>query len=328
MLGTPELSRQQIEDFERDGFVIVPGLFAAQAGLLQQWAAELAALPEEPGRQWVYHEPSRLEPGVSLISRIEYISPFHEGFATLAKVLRAPVAQLLGEEAVLFKEKVNFKMPGGDGFRPHQDAQAGWERYADYFISVMVCIDEATIENGCLQFATGDYPRHSVVREWEPLTDEDMAGLEWRHYPTRPAASTSPPTTGPAPVTIWPATMPTSTAATRRTSSARRGRSMCFGCRGSYQLSVVSCQLSVFSCQFSGFRWSGLPPARPLPQPATGLLEKPSRALTGARCMERAAGCRRHPTENRKLTTDHRRPQPRAESHSSSSSSGSGRLMA
>jgi len=186
MLATPELTPQQIESFERDGFVIVPGLFAGQAGLLQQWATELAALPEEPGRQWVYHEPSRLDPEISLISRIEYISPFHEGFATLAEVLKAPVAQLLGEPAMLFKEKVNYKMPGGDGFRPHQDAQAGWERYADYFVSVMVCIDEATIENGCLQFATGDYPRHSVVREWEPLTDEDMAGLEWKHYPTRP----------------------------------------------------------------------------------------------------------------------------------------------
>jgi len=29
--------------------------------------------------------------------------------------LKAPAGQLLGDDAVLFKEKINFKMPGGDG---------------------------------------------------------------------------------------------------------------------------------------------------------------------------------------------------------------------
>jgi ectoine hydroxylase-related dioxygenase (phytanoyl-CoA dioxygenase family) len=107
----------------------------------------------------VYHETSRLDPDARLISRIENIAPFHEGFAELAEVLRASAGQLLGEEAVLFKEKVNFKMPGGEGFKPHQDSQAGWERYASHFVTVAVCIDEATLENGCLQLVAGHHRR-------------------------------------------------------------------------------------------------------------------------------------------------------------------------
>ena len=76
-------------------------------------------------------------------------------------------------------------MPGGDGFKPHQDSQAGWEEYDSYFISAMVCIDEATIENDCLQMVSG-FQKHGLYREWEPLTDNDMADMEFVHYPTKP----------------------------------------------------------------------------------------------------------------------------------------------
>lgn len=152
---------------------------------LLQWAEEVEMLPEESGKQWVFHEKSKVDPGRDLINRIEYISPYHEGFARLSRILANPVAQLLGEEAVLFKEKINFKMPGGDGFKPHQDSQAGWKDYADYFISVMVCLDEATIENGCLQLVAG-HQNHGLYREWEPLSEKDMEDMTFIQFPTRP----------------------------------------------------------------------------------------------------------------------------------------------
>ena len=34
-----------------------------------------------------------------------------------------PVADVLDDRPVLFKEKINFKLPGGGGFAPHQDIQ-------------------------------------------------------------------------------------------------------------------------------------------------------------------------------------------------------------
>ncbi len=95
------------------------------------------------------------------------------------------MAQLLGEEAELFKEKVNFKMPGGDGFKPHQDSQAGWDDYVDFFISALVSIDEATPENGCLKMVSGHHQR-GLFKSWEPLSDEDMAGMEFVLVPTKP----------------------------------------------------------------------------------------------------------------------------------------------
>jgi ectoine hydroxylase-related dioxygenase (phytanoyl-CoA dioxygenase family) len=164
----------------------VPGAFSAgDAAEIESWTAEIAALPEESGKHWVFHETSQIDPGTDLICRIEKVAPFHPGFEQITRALAGPVGQLLGEDAVLFKEKINFKMPGGDGFKPHQDSQAGWEDYAKYFITAMICIDEATFENGCLQVVAG-YQNRGLFRLWEPLNDEDMAGMEFTPAPTNP----------------------------------------------------------------------------------------------------------------------------------------------
>jgi 2-aminoethylphosphonate dioxygenase len=58
----------------------------------------------------------------------EDLCPHHKGFDRLIRGgrLQRCVERLLGEPAALFKEKINFKMPGGAGFEAHQDQQAGW----------------------------------------------------------------------------------------------------------------------------------------------------------------------------------------------------------
>lgn len=186
MIHTPVLTASQIADFHRDGFVIARGAFsAAEAAQFSDWLDEVAAAPEKTGSYWVFHEKSRTESGKQLINRIERLSLFHPGFKDLAENIRKPVGQLLGEEAVLFKEKSNFKLPGGGGFEPHQDSQAGWWVYTDFFISVMVCIDEATVENGCLEMVAGRH-KEGLLREWEPLTEADCRDMKWISAPTKP----------------------------------------------------------------------------------------------------------------------------------------------
>ena len=126
MLKTPVLTQSHIDDFSRDGFVILRSAFdPADVTRIESSLDELTALPEESGKHWVYWENSLKNPANKIVSRIENISPFVSGFRNLSDTLKAPVAQLLGEDAVLFKEKVNFKYPGADGFKPHQDQQAG-----------------------------------------------------------------------------------------------------------------------------------------------------------------------------------------------------------
>ena len=182
----PVISDETVAAFRRDGFAIVRGGLAPEAvATLSDWTNALASTPEVSGGAWVYHEQSQLDPAQSLIARIENFSHVHAGFRALAECLAHSAACFLGEPAVLFKEKINFKMPGGDGFKPHQDSQAGWGVYADYFLTVMVCIDPATLENGCLELVAG-HQHQGLYREWEPLTDADMAGMHFTPYPTSP----------------------------------------------------------------------------------------------------------------------------------------------
>ncbi len=163
--------------FQRDGYVVRRGIFTRdEMARIAAWTDEVQYLAEVPGKYMMYFEPSLLEPGRRVIQRIENFSPYHAGFARLfdSGQMRGAVTQLFGEPAVLFKEKINFKLSGGDGFKPHQDQQAGWGTYADLFITAMVSIDDTTIENGCLELAAGQHRRGLIGSEWTPLTDADM----------------------------------------------------------------------------------------------------------------------------------------------------------
>ena len=186
MLKQFQITDQNVQDFRSNGYVLVRGAFAADdIGRIEHWAREVENAPEKPDGYWVYGEDSRLDPGRRIVCRIENIISHHRGFAALGQVLQTATGQLLGEPTILSKDKMNFKMPGGDGFKPHQDQQAGWDKYADFFISVMVCIDEATVENGCLKMVAGHH-RRGLFRSWEPLTEADMAGMEFVPVPTKP----------------------------------------------------------------------------------------------------------------------------------------------
>lgn len=185
MLQIPSLTIEDIEAFHRDGFLVKRGGFGADDMMrIAAWADEILAAPEVSGRHWVFHEKSKRDEA-DLVSRIENICPHHEGFRELTEALAAPVSQLLDEPAVLFKEKINFKMPGGGGFAPHQDSQAGWDAYADFFISALVSIDRATLENGCLRLVSGHH-KNGLATSWEPLSEEYMAGMKFDPVPTEP----------------------------------------------------------------------------------------------------------------------------------------------
>nr|VFJ53163.1 MAG: Phytanoyl-CoA dioxygenase (PhyH) [Candidatus Kentron sp. FW]VFJ55661.1 MAG: Phytanoyl-CoA dioxygenase (PhyH) [Candidatus Kentron sp. FW] len=183
-----QFSSRQVDQFRRDGFLVVPGFYdQSQTTRIIDWVNEMQQWPDTPGKYWRYYEDDTKNQGQKLLNRIENFSRYHQGFRSLLTrgKLEMAVSDLLGESAVLLKEKINFKLPGGGGFEPHQDQQAGWWNYADFFISALVCIDEATRENGCLEVVAGRH-QEGIFREWEPLTPEDMAGMEFIFCPTKP----------------------------------------------------------------------------------------------------------------------------------------------
>ncbi len=179
-------SQAQCAAMAQDGFLLVRGFFEQPViEDLLRWTAELSAAPEVPGRHWVYYEDSLTEPGKRVVQRIENFCPFHRGFDRLIRAgeLSRWAGALMGGPVVLFKEKINFKMRGAPGFKAHQDQQAGWSRYAPLFVTVLVTIDPATLENGCLEIARGRHRHGLLGEEWKPLPED---GLDLQPVPTMP----------------------------------------------------------------------------------------------------------------------------------------------
>ena len=163
---------------QRDGYVVVRGfLDAVQITQVLAWTAELESAPELSGRHWVYYEDSLITPGRRVIQRIENFCPYHEPFDRFIRsaALAHWTGALMGGTVVLFKDKINFKMPGGGGFKAHQDQQAGWSLYAPIFLTAMVTLDPATRENGCLEIAAGRHREGLIGEQWTPLNAHELS---------------------------------------------------------------------------------------------------------------------------------------------------------
>jgi len=182
------LSKQQIDQFHRDGFLVVRTMYSPEeVDSISQWTDEVAAAPETPGKTMMYFEASQQDDS-RILSRIENFVPFHEGFSELItrrRMLQA-VDDLFGEPSVLFKDKINFKLPGADGFKEHQDVQAGWDDYANLHITAMIAIDETNETNGSLEMIPGMHKQGVLGEMWAPLTDADTANVPYEAVHCQP----------------------------------------------------------------------------------------------------------------------------------------------
>jgi len=172
------------EQLQRDGYLHVVGLVTAEGvERLLRWITELQSVPEVTARHWVYREDSLAAPGQTVLQRIENFCPIHAGFDAFVRhgALVEWSSALMGGPVVLFKDKINFKMPGSAGFKLHQDQQAGWSNYAPLFVTAMVTLDAATVENGCLEIAAARHHEGLLGEQWEPL---DEAGITLQALPT------------------------------------------------------------------------------------------------------------------------------------------------
>lgn len=169
-------AKAQIEAYERDGYLHVTGFYnEAEVGMLRAFLKEVEKAPDRVGSYMKYFETSS-KGGVRILQRVEDFCRRHEGFAgLLARPETSGLVQfaqrLLGSDLVLFKDKVNFKLPGGDGFKAHQDQAAGWGNYISWFVSIGIFIDPSTKKNGCLEVSAGKHREGLLGKEWEPIED-------------------------------------------------------------------------------------------------------------------------------------------------------------
>lgn len=171
--------------WERDGWLVLRGVLDADdVTRITGWVDEVAAWADHDGEPGLHHR-ERTDDG-PVLARSELFADAHDGLGALLRtgLIVEVLAELFGEPAVLFKEKVNYKHPGGGGFAPHQDAAA--YRFVDHHISVAVPVDPATVASGCLWFAPG-HGAGMLRTDPRGCIDADVvAALDWRPVELEP----------------------------------------------------------------------------------------------------------------------------------------------
>src|SRR3990167_5862376 len=156
--------------FKEHGYLWIKDFFSQdQARLLNSWAEEINASSQQilsltkssgvslqslmaalPGHLIIVPEATHPD----LVCRAEDLcSCFPNLFSFITGTVTEYIGRLLKEPYALYKDKINFKWPGGGAFLPHQDYPAYQHLAASGHVTAMIAIDPATLENGCLQVA-------------------------------------------------------------------------------------------------------------------------------------------------------------------------------
>jgi phytanoyl-CoA hydroxylase len=150
-----KLSQQQLDDYHKDGFVIIPHFFSAEeTKILYETSTEDSNLREN-SYEMVDKQGKK--------SRLAlWFTPGNDAYGMMSRSERMvnAVQDLLGGEVGHFHSKVMQKEPKvGGAWEWHQD-YGYWYRngflYPD-MISVMIALTLATKENGCLQVLKGSH---------------------------------------------------------------------------------------------------------------------------------------------------------------------------
>jgi len=140
------------------------------------WVEEVAAWPDGVG-EWLHHR--ELTDTGPQLCRTENFVPFHDELRALltAGMMLVTASALLGEPAVLYKEKINYKLPGGAGYAPHQDAPA--YRFVATHVSCMLAVDDALVGNGCLDVVSGRHHELLPLDDAGCIRPDVVAEMAW-----------------------------------------------------------------------------------------------------------------------------------------------------
>jgi len=162
------LRAEQREFYHEQGYLILRGFFPP--ALMAEAAGEAETLLQRHDLIAVENLRCRFQTNVHTgACTFETFDPILDLSALCARIakdagLLAALADLYGEAACLFKDKLIFKPPGVKGYGLHQDWIA-WPGFPRSFLTVLVPFDCADANNGCTEVFPGYHKNGSLSPE-------------------------------------------------------------------------------------------------------------------------------------------------------------------
>jgi 2-aminoethylphosphonate dioxygenase len=145
-----------------NGFVIIKNFFKSR--YIENIKHNLLLNTQNKKGNFFYYENSKDHK--KILRRIEKISDFSKSAKKLinsTKIIKL-INEISIKKNILFKDKLNFKYPGGAGYMPHIDGhffwkdkhnklENGWSKYSNSFTNLVIPLEKSTVKNGCLYVA-------------------------------------------------------------------------------------------------------------------------------------------------------------------------------
>jgi hypothetical protein len=166
--ATPWSAAQRRDYWHEQGFILLRGLFAPSA--IAEAAEEAEALRSRTDLISTRNLRCRFQTNV-VTSECQFetfdpvvdIGPACRRIAFDVRLLSV-LADLYGDAASLFKDKLIYKPPGLTGYGLHQD-WIGWPGFPRSFLTVLVPLDDADADNGCTEVFAGYHKNGSLSPE-------------------------------------------------------------------------------------------------------------------------------------------------------------------
>ena len=170
---------------DKDGLLLLKNFFTEEeSNKIIEFADELENYPEEKGKWMIYFENGKKK------SRIENFLNYNSELKNFVQnKIHTNIENIIESKLNLFKEKLNWKYGGGDGFKSHQDHPAFNDFPCKIFYNVAIFANNSTKENGCLEFSKGNYKYNILNYESNnsgKISQEIENKLKWEKIETTP----------------------------------------------------------------------------------------------------------------------------------------------
>src|SRR5438046_5417843 len=163
-----KLSAEQIERFDREGYLFVPSLFKPE---------EIKVLTDEVPGLYAQRRPENVREKTGDVVRTNFASHMYGyPFANLAGIPRMvePITELFGEDVYMHQFKINGKQAfDGDVWQWHQDYgtwHADDQKPEARAMNVAIFLDEVNEFNGPLMFIPGSHKLGVLEAEHDVTT--------------------------------------------------------------------------------------------------------------------------------------------------------------
>jgi 2-aminoethylphosphonate dioxygenase len=176
------LDNSHIKKFRKDGYLVCKNIFNQKT--INQIILSINQIEKfkDNKNKWMkYYDFSLKNKKKKILTRIENFYDYHKIFKKIFsdKIIKKELEKIAGDDLVLFKDKINFKNPGAEGFKPHQDSTIWKNMYGiKSFLSIAVSIDRANIKNGCLEFSKFS-KKKLLSKPWKEIEKNIEKKMQW-----------------------------------------------------------------------------------------------------------------------------------------------------